>query len=129
MRPICGNPVAADDERRARRACALEYFAGLAGELKGETIPMGDSAVNMTLREPFGVCARIVAYNHPLMFTAAKIGAPLAAGNTVIIKPPQQAPLSSYRMMELVGDVVPPGVLNVCHRRRAIAARRWFRIR
>ena len=74
---------------------------------------MGDGAVNMTLREPFGVCARIVAYNHPLMFTAAKMAAPLAAGNTVIMKPPQQAPLSAYRMMELIGDVVPPGVLNV----------------
>ena len=109
----CGNPVA-EMTSDVHAACAqLEYFAGLAGEVKGETIPMGDSAVNMTLREPFGVCARIVAYNHPLMFTAAKMAAPLAAGNTVIMKPPQQAPLSSYRMMELVGDVVPPGVLNV----------------
>ena len=102
-----------DDERRARGGAQLDYFAGLAGEVKGETIPMGDGAVNMTLREPFGVCARIVAYNHPLMFTAAKMAAPLAAGNTVIMKPPQQAPLSAYRMMELVGDAVPPGVLNV----------------
>jgi len=95
-------------------ACAqLDYFAGLAGEVKGETIPMGEGAINMTLREPFGVCARIVAYNHPLMFIAAKMAAPLAAGNTVIMKPPEQAPLSSYRMMELIEDVVPPGVLNV----------------
>jgi betaine-aldehyde dehydrogenase len=109
----CGNPVA-EMTSDVNAACAqLDYFAGLAGEVKGETIPMGEGAINMTLREPFGVCARIVAYNHPLMFIAAKMAAPLAAGNTVIMKPPEQAPLSSYRMMELIEDVVPPGVLNV----------------
>ena len=109
----CGNPVV-EMTNDVHAACTqLEYFAGLAGEAKGETIPMGEGAVNLTVREPFGVCARIVAYNHPLMFTAAKMAAPLAAGNTVIMKPPPQAPLSAYRMMELVGDAVPAGVLNV----------------
>ena len=108
-----GNPVAEMTNDVHAAAGQLEYFAGLAAEVKGETIPMGASAVNMTVREPFGVCARIVAYNHPLMFTAAKMAAPLAAGNTVIMKPPEQAPLSAYRMMEIIGDVVPPGVINV----------------
>ena len=109
----CGNPVREmlSDVRVA--AMQLEYFAGLATELKGETIPMGDGVVNMTVREPFGVCARIVAYNHPLMFTAGKFGSALAAGNTVIMKPPAQAPLSAYRMMELIDGILPPGVLNV----------------
>ena len=109
----CGNPMRemAPDVHTA--AAQLDYFAGLATEVKGETIPMGEGSLDMTLREPFGVCARIVAYNHPLMFTAAKMAAPLAAGNTVIMKPPQQAPLSAYRMMEIVGDAVPPGVVNV----------------
>jgi betaine-aldehyde dehydrogenase len=109
----CGNPVAEMTGDVHAAAAQIEYFAGLAAELKGETIPMGDGAVDMTLREPFGVCARIVAYNHPLLFTAAKMAAPLAAGNTVIMKPPQQAPLSAYRMMEIIGDAVPPGVINV----------------
>jgi betaine-aldehyde dehydrogenase len=54
-----------------------------------------------------------VAYNHPLMFTAAKMAPPLIAGNTVIMKPPYQAPLSSYRMMELIDGILPPGVLNI----------------
>ena len=109
----CGNPVREmlGDVRVA--AMQLEYFAGLATELKGETIPMGDGVVNMTVREPFGVCARIVAYNHPLMFTAGKFGSALAAGNTVIMKPPAQAPLSAYRMMELIDGILPAGVLNV----------------
>ena len=108
-----GNPIAEMTGDVHAAAAQLDYFAGLATELKGETIPMGSSALDYTLREPFGVCARIVAYNHPLMFTAAKMAAPLAAGNTVMMKPPQQAPLSAYRMMELAGDIAPPGVINI----------------
>lgn len=109
----CGNPVKemVSDARVA--AMQMEYFAGLVTEIKGETIPMGDGVVNLTVREPFGVCARIVAYNHPLMFTAAKFASALAAGNTVIMKPPAQAPLSAYRMMEWIDGILPPGVLNV----------------
>ena len=71
---------------------------------------MGDGIVNMTVREPFGVCARIVAYNHPFMFTASRLAPPIAAGNTVIMKPPPQAPLSAYRLMELIDGILPPGV-------------------
>ena len=76
-----GNPVTmlAGDAHFA--AAGLDYFSGLTGEIKGETIPMGDSNLNYTIREPLGVVARIVAYNHPLMFAGAKIGAPLAAGS------------------------------------------------
>jgi betaine-aldehyde dehydrogenase len=108
-----GNPVAEMGRDVAAAAAQLEYFAGLATEVKGETIPMGPDSVNMTVREPYGVCARIVAYNHPLMFTAAKMGPPLVAGNTVIMKPPYQAPLSAYRMMELIDGIAPPGVVNL----------------
>jgi betaine-aldehyde dehydrogenase len=108
-----GNPVAEMGRDVQSAAAQLEYFAGLATELKGETIPMGPDVVDMTVREPFGVCARIVAYNHPLMFTAAKMGPPLMAGNAVIMKPPYQAPLSAYRMMELVEGIAPPGVINL----------------
>ena len=108
-----GNPVAemVSDARVA--ASGLEYFAGLVTEIKGSTVPMGPGMLNYTVREPLGVVARIVAYNHPLMFAAVKIGAPLAAGNTVIVKAPEQAPLSALKMAELIGGVFPPGVLNV----------------
>jgi len=108
-----GNPIAEMGRDVQSAAAQLDYCAGLALEVRGETIPMGSGAVDMTVREPFGVVARIVAYNHPLMFTAAKMGPPLIAGNTVIMKPPQQAPLSAYRMMELIGDLAPPGVINL----------------
>lgn len=109
----CGNPVGAMVKDVHDGADYIEYFAGLATELKGDITPMGDEVLNLTLREPYGVCARIVAFNHPLMFAAMKIGAPLAAGNTLILKPPPQAPLSALRMMELFDGILPAGVLNL----------------
>jgi betaine-aldehyde dehydrogenase len=108
-----GNPVAQMVQDARVAAASIEYFAGLAAEIKGATIPMGPGNLNYTLREPLGVVARIVAYNHPLMFAAMKVGAPLAAGNTVVIKAAEQAPLSALRMAELIGGFFPPGVLNV----------------
>ncbi|WP_321896865.1 aldehyde dehydrogenase family protein [Burkholderia cepacia] len=109
----CGNPVSEMANDVLHAAAQIDFFAGLVTEVKGETIPMGGGVTNLTVREPLGVCARIVAYNHPLMFSAGKFAAPIAAGNTVIIKPPQQAPLSALRMMELLEGVFPPGVLNI----------------
>jgi betaine-aldehyde dehydrogenase len=107
-----GNPVSQLAHDAHFAADGIEYFAGLATEIKGETIPMGPGNLNYTVREPLGVVVRIVAYNHPLMFAAMRIAAPLAAGNTVVVKAPDQAPLSIIRLGELVGDLFPPGVVN-----------------
>ncbi len=109
----CGNPVSALMNDVDIATQLIDYFAGLVYELRGSTIPMGEDIVDLTVREPFGVCARIVAYNHPLMFTASRMAPAIAAGNTVIMKPPVQAPLSAYRLMELIDGILPPGVLNV----------------
>jgi betaine-aldehyde dehydrogenase len=114
-----GNPV-----REMRRdvmvaAAAFDYCAGLVTEIKGETVPMGEGVLDYSLREPYGVVARIVAYNHPLMFVAGKMAPPLAAGNAVIMKPPYQAPLSSYRLMEILDGVFPPGVASIVTAGRA----------
>lgn len=108
----CGNPVNAMQMDAEIAATQLEYFAGLVLESKGETIPTGNNSLNYTLREPLGVVARIFPFNHPFMFAAGKMAAPLAAGNTVLLKPPEQAPLSTLRLMELLDGVFPPGVLN-----------------
>ena len=107
-----GNPFSILRHDAGFAADGLDYFAGLATEIKGQTIPMGDGNLNYTVREPMGVVARIVAYNHPLMFAALRIAAPLAAGNTVVVKSPDQAPLSLIRLAELIGDIFPPGVVN-----------------
>lgn len=107
-----GNPLSSLAHDAGFAANGIEYFAGLATEIKGETIPMGPGNLNYTVREPLGVVARIVAYNHPLMFAALRIAAPLAAGNTVVVKSPDQAPLSIIRLAELIGDIFPAGVVN-----------------
>jgi betaine-aldehyde dehydrogenase len=108
-----GNPVSEMISDANIAAASLDYFAGVVMELKGSTIPMGDDRLNYTLREPLGVVARIVAYNHPFMFVGAKIAAPLAAGNTVVMKSAEPAPLSGIRLAELIGPIFPPGVLNI----------------
>jgi 2-formylbenzoate dehydrogenase len=82
-------------------------------ELKGETIPASTDHLHYTMREPYGVVARIVPYNHPLMFTAGRSVAPLIAGNCLVVKAPDQTPLSSLRLSELMADVFPPGVLSI----------------
>ncbi|MFU1982251.1 aldehyde dehydrogenase family protein [Bordetella hinzii] len=109
----CGNPVSEMGSDVMVAAALMDFFAGLVTELKGDTIPMGHEALNYTEREPVGVVARIVAFNHPLLFAMGKLAAPLAAGNAVIIKPPVQAPLSALRCAELIGDLLPPGVLSI----------------
>jgi betaine-aldehyde dehydrogenase len=109
----CGNPVREMLRDVAAAAAHLDYYSGFVHELKGQTIPTADNGLNYTVREPLGVVARIAAYNHPLMFTAAKAAPALVAGNSVIMKAATQAPLSSLRLAELVHDILPPGVFNV----------------
>ncbi|HEY2231695.1 MAG TPA: aldehyde dehydrogenase family protein [Xanthobacteraceae bacterium] len=108
-----GNPVREMESDAFSAARQMDFFAGLVTEMKGASIPMGPNAVNFSVREPMGVVARIVPFNHPFMFCAGKSAAPLAAGNAVIVKPPEQAPLSSLRLAELIGHLLPPGVFNV----------------
>jgi len=109
----CGNPVKEMRRDVMIAASRIDYYAGLVHELKGETIPTDDGGLNYTVREPLGVVARIVAYNHPLMFIAGKIAPALAAGNSVIMKAPYQAPLSALRFAEIIDGILPPGVLNI----------------
>jgi len=118
----CGNPVREMASDAMVAAAQLDFFAGLVTEMKGASIPMGPDAVNFSVREPLGVVARIVPFNHPFMFAAGKSAAPLAAGNSVIVKPPDQAPLSALRLAELCEGLLPPGVFNVVPGDRATGA-------
>src|SRR6201991_1229942 len=106
----CGNPYAEMVRDANAGAAQLDFYAGLVTEMKGASIPMGPDVVNFSVREPLGVVARIIPFNHPFMFAAGKSGAPLAAGNTVVVKPPEQAPLSALRLAELIDGILPPGV-------------------
>jgi betaine-aldehyde dehydrogenase len=92
----------------------MRYFAGLALQLRGQTLPApGHDIIDFTLRDPFGVVGRIIPFNHPLMFAASRIAAPLLAGNCVVLKPSEQTSLSALRLGELSRPILPAGVLNV----------------
>lgn len=93
----------------------LEYFAGLGSELKGETIPATARGLHYTVHEPYGVVARIVPFNHPFMFAAAHLAAPLMAGNAVVVKTPETSPLSGSLLGEIVRAVLPPGLVSIIH--------------
>jgi acyl-CoA reductase-like NAD-dependent aldehyde dehydrogenase len=92
----------------------LEYYAGWADKVTGETIPVKGNYLTYTLREPLGVVAAIVAWNFPLLLAAWKIGPALATGNTVILKPAAETPLTALALGEIAREVgLPPGVLNI----------------
>ncbi|MSR36089.1 MAG: aldehyde dehydrogenase family protein [Gemmatimonadetes bacterium] len=92
----------------------FRYFAGIADKLHGETIPVAGSFLNYTLREPLGVVGCIIPWNFPLSMAVWKAAPALACGNTVVLKPAEQTPLSALRLGELAGEAgFPPGVLNV----------------
>ena len=92
----------------------FQYFAGWADKLHGETIPVKGSFLVYTLREPVGVVAAIVPWNFPLLLTSWKVAPALACGNTVIIKPASQTPLTALALAEIAQEAgIPAGVINV----------------
>jgi phenylacetaldehyde dehydrogenase len=96
----------------------FRYYAGWATKVEGETIPInsadGGAYLDYTLREPVGVVGQIIPWNFPLLMAAWKLGAALACGNTVVLKPAEQTPLSALLLARLICDVgYPEGVVNV----------------
>ncbi|XP_072394326.1 aldehyde dehydrogenase, mitochondrial [Diabrotica undecimpunctata] len=92
----------------------IRYMAGYADKIYGKYIPMDGKYMCYTRHEPVGVCGQIIPWNFPLMMMAWKIGPALSMGNTVVLKPAEQTPLSSLYVAELVKEAgIPPGVLNI----------------
>ena len=91
----------------------IRYFCGLVREVKGETFSMEQNHLNFTRYQPYGVVLKINPFNHPFRFCVEKIAAPLLMGNSLIIKNSEQAPISSLRFCELLGDIFPKGLINV----------------
>ena len=90
----------------------FRYFAGIATEIKGTTVPWSNDTLCYTTREPLGVVGAIIPWNAPLFFlTAAKLGPSLAAGNTASSSR-RAAPLAVLRCLEIMQDYFPPGVAN-----------------
>src|SRR6202521_274155 len=92
----------------------LRYYAGLATKIHGETVNTFETAFTYTLREPVGVVGLIVPWNFPLLLASWKVGPALACGNTLVLKPAEQTPLTALRFGELVIEAgFPPGVVNI----------------
>lgn len=92
----------------------LRYYAGWADKIHGQTIPTTRAKFAYTLRQPVGVCAQIIPWNYPLAMAAWKLGPALATGNTIVLKPAEQTPLSILYLATLVKEAgFPPGVLNI----------------
>lgn len=109
-----GNALRTQARPESRTLASLfRYFAGLAGEFKGQVLPAGETQLQYTRREPLGVVAAVLPWNSPLMIAGMKVPAALAAGNTVVLKPAEDAPLTVLRLAELAAEHLPPGVLNV----------------
>ncbi|MBV9833138.1 MAG: aldehyde dehydrogenase family protein [Alphaproteobacteria bacterium] len=109
-----GNALRTQARGEARGAADIfRYFGGLAGELKGETIPLGEHVLSYTRREPLGVVGAIIPWNAPVLLGALKIAPALCAGNALVLKAAEDAPLGVLLMAEICQEFLPPGVLNV----------------
>jgi len=95
-------------------AATFRYYAGWVTKIYGETNPSDPAYFNFTLREPVGVCGQIIPWNFPLLMAAWKLGPALACGNTSVLKPAEQTPLTALRLGELLLEAgVPAGVVNI----------------
>ncbi len=91
----------------------LRYFAGVAGEAKGETVPLGPGLLNYTVREPMGVVGAMTPWNAPAQLAVVKSAAAIVTGNTVVLKASEEAPLTVLRIAALAQESLPAGVFNV----------------
>jgi acyl-CoA reductase-like NAD-dependent aldehyde dehydrogenase len=109
-----GNAIRTQARPEARGvADTFRYFGGLASELKGETFPLGDGVLSYTRREPIGVVGAIVPWNAPGILSAMKIAPAICAGNTIVLKAAEDAPLSVLFIAAICNDILPKGVVNV----------------
>jgi betaine-aldehyde dehydrogenase len=109
-----GNALRTQARGEARSAVdIMRYFGGLASELKGETVPLGEHVLSYTRREPIGVVGAIIPWNAPVALAALKIAPALCAGNTIVLKAAEDAPLGVLAMTRICEQFLPKGVLNV----------------
>ncbi|MBY5827563.1 aldehyde dehydrogenase family protein [Rhizobium leguminosarum] len=91
----------------------MRLYAGLGYEIKGQTIPATAGGLHVTTRVPFGIVGRIIPFNHPVAFAASRLAPALMSGNSIIIKPSEQSPLSACVLAEIYADLIPPGLVNI----------------
>jgi betaine-aldehyde dehydrogenase len=97
----------------AAAARRLRHYAGIALQLRGETLSTGWDRINYTINEPFGIAARLIPFNHPLLFLASKLAAPVLAGNAVLMKPSEHTSLSALALADDINEIFGPGVVSI----------------
>ncbi|MBD3881635.1 aldehyde dehydrogenase [Phormidium tenue FACHB-886] len=109
-----GKPIREAREEVELAADCFEYYAGAINKVGGQTVPVAAAGTCLTFREPIGVCGLIAPWNFPLVITAWKVAPALAMGNTIVLKPASQTPLTALRLGELALEAgIPAGVFNV----------------
>ncbi len=109
-----GKPIADARDEIGIVADTLEYWGGAANKIFGETVPIQAPGLDVTLREPVGVCALITPWNFPLVIATWKISPALACGNTIVVKPASYTPLSVLRLAEILVEAgLPPEAISV----------------
>jgi betaine-aldehyde dehydrogenase len=109
-----GNAIRTQARPEVKSAAdVIRYFGGVVSELKGETVPLGEHVLSYTRREPIGVVGGIVPWNAPVILGTLKIAMSVAAGNTLVLKAAEDAPLGLLRVAELCNEHLPPGVVNL----------------
>lgn len=109
-----GKPLPENEEELDWSLNTVDYYAELGRHFRGRVVPSPDSGqLSLVLKEPYGVVGCIVPWNYPVLLLAWKLAPALAAGNTIVVKPPSQAPLTILRLMQVAFDHFPPGVINV----------------
>jgi len=109
-----GKPIRDARDEVGLVADVLEYWGGAANKIFGETIPVQDTGLDFTLREPVGVCALITPWNFPMVIASWKIAPALACGNTIVVKPASYTPLSVLRLADILVEAgLPPGAISV----------------
>lgn len=109
-----GKPLQRSRSEMLSTARYFEFYAGAADKFYGDTIPLGPDYIDFTIREPMGVTAHIVPWNFPLNMIGRSVAPALAMGNTVVVKPAEQTPLTALKLAELIHELnFPPGTYNV----------------
>jgi acyl-CoA reductase-like NAD-dependent aldehyde dehydrogenase len=109
-----GNALRTQARPEARMVVDIfRYFGGLAGELKGETVPLGENVLSYTRREPIGVIGAIIPWNAPILLGCLKLAPAICAGNSIVLKTAEDAPLAMLMIADICQQHLPPGVINV----------------
>ncbi|RIK41728.1 MAG: betaine-aldehyde dehydrogenase [Chloroflexi bacterium] len=110
----CGKIIVESRADVLNAAACFDYYANLTGQVWGEQIPMNAPLLDYTVREPIGVCGQIIPWNFPILMAAWKLGPALATGNTIVLKPASNTPITAVLLGQICQEAgIPDGVLNV----------------